>query len=145
MAALTRYRIKPLRSLQQELDQFFGDYLPILEDEEGEPGVWAPRMDVTETAREYVVRMDVPGIPKDKMSINLQDHQLVVRGERSEDRKEETENRIVIERRYGSLYRALALPKAASEEEVDAEMKNGVLTIRIKKVEEAKPRRIEIK
>jgi HSP20 family protein len=107
--------------------------------------MWAPLMDVTETAQEYVVKMDVPGIPKDKISINLQDHQLVVRGERSGEKKEEAENRIVVERRYGSLYRSLALPKAASEEEVDAEMNDGVLTIHIKKVDEAKPRRIEIK
>jgi HSP20 family protein len=114
-------------------------------DDKGGPDAFAPLMDVTETDREYVVKMDVPGIPKENLSINLEDHQLVVRGERSEEKKEENENRIVVERRYGSLFRSLGLPKAASEEEVDAEVKDGVLTIRIKKVEEAKPRRIEIK
>lgn len=146
MAALTRYRpFQPLKSFQQEIDRLFGDYLPILDQPAGESGVWAPLMDVTETAKEYIVKMDVPGIPKDKISIDLEDHQLVVRGERSEEKREETKNRLVVERCYGSLYRSLALPNAASEEEVDAEMKDGVLTIHIKKVEEAKPRRIAIK
>lgn len=146
MSTLTRYRpFQPLRTLQQEIDRMFGEYLPAFGDEEAPSGVWAPVMDLTENEKEYVVKMDVPGIPKEALTINLEDHRLVVRGERKEEKKDEKENRIVVERRYGSLYRSLALPKAASEEMVNAEMKDGVLTIRIKKAEEAKPKRIEIK
>lgn len=146
MSTLTRYRpFQPVRSLQREIDRMFGEYLPFLGDEDVEPGVWAPVMDLTETDKEYVVKLDVPGIPKDLITVNLEDHRLVVRGERKEEKKESTENQLVVERRYGSFYRSFALPKAASEEDVAAEMKDGVLTIKIKKTEEAKPRRIEIK
>lgn len=146
MATPTRYRpFQPVRSLQREIDRMFGEYLPFLGEEDGERGLWAPVMDLKETEKEYVVQMDVPGIPKDSITINLEDHRLTVRGERKEEKKEESENQLILERRYGSFYRSMALPKAASEEDIAAEMKDGVLTINIKKVEEAKPRRISIK
>lgn len=146
MAALTRYRpFQPARSLQREIDRMFGEYLPFLGDEDVEPGLWAPVMDLTETEKEYVVKMDVPGIPKEAVTVNLEDHRLIVRGERKEEEKKESANQLVVERRYGNFYRSMALPKAASEDGIAAEMQDGVLTIKIKKVEEAKPRRIEIK
>lgn len=146
MASLTRYRpFLPVRSLQREIDRMFGEFLPFDGGEEVEPGVWAPVMDLTENEKEYVAKLDVPGIPKDAITINVEDHRLVVRGERKEEKKKEAENQLVVERRYGSFYRSMALPKAASEEGIVAEMEDGVLTIRIKKLEEEKPRRIDIK
>jgi len=145
MATLTRYRpFQPIRTMQREIDRLFGEYLPFFGDEELEKGVWSPTMDLTETETEYVVKMDVPGISKQDITVNLQDHMLVVSGERKEEKKEKTESRLVYERRFGSFYRSLSLPHAARDEEISAEMHEGVLTIHVKKSEEAKPRRIEI-
>ena len=146
MATLTRYRpFQPVRSLQREIDRMFGEYLPFLGDEDAEPGLWAPVMDLKETETEYIVKMDVPGIQKESITVNLEDRRLTVRGDRKEETKEESGNQLILERRYGNFYRSITLPKAASEEEIAAEMKDGVLTINIKKVEEPKPRRITIK
>lgn len=146
MAAMTRYHpFQPIRSLQREIDRLFGDFRPMFgEEEEAASAVWAPSMDLTETEGEYIVKMDVPGVSKEDVVVSLEDKRLSVRGERREERKEESENRLALERSYGSFYRSFALPNAASEEDVAAQMNDGVLTIRVKKVEASKPRRIEI-
>lgn len=146
MANLTHYRpFIPMRSLQREIDRLFGDYVPFFGENDTESAVWAPKVDMTETASEYVVTMEVPGIPKENIHVGLEDHRLTVTGERKDDTKKEDENRLVIERSYGSFYRSMSLPHAAGDKKVDAELRDGVLTITIQKAEESKPRRIAIK
>lgn len=146
MATLTRYRpFQPVRSLQREIDRLFGEYMPAFAEEDAEGGVWAPALDLKETDAEYIIKMEVPGITKDQVTVNLENHRLTVSGERKDEKKEESESRLVIERSYGSFFRSLGLPKAAIDKDVSAELRNGVLTIRVQKAEESKPRRIEIK
>ena len=146
MATLTRYRpFQPARTLQREIDRLFGEYLPMFSEDEVATAVWAPALDMKETDAEYIVKMEVPGIPKEQITVNLEDHRLTVSGERKEEKKEENENRLVVERSYGSFFRSLTLPKAAADRNVTAEMKDGMLTIRVQKAEESKPRKIEIK
>lgn len=146
MTNLTRYRpFAPMQSLQREIDRLFGDFVPFYSSEAMEGAVWAPRLDLTENESEYVVKMEVPGVSKDQITVKLEDGRLIVSGERKDEKKEEEENRVVLERSFGSFFRAVTLPKAAGEGAVDAELKQGVLTVRVKKAEVSKPRRIEIK
>lgn len=145
MSTLTRYRpFQPVRSLQREIDRLFGEYMPVFGEGDFEAGVWAPSLDLKETDTEYIVKVDVPGIPKDQVTVSLEDQRLTVSGERKEEKKQDNDSRIVVERSYGSFLRTLALPKAASEKDVDAKMKDGVLTIRVQKSEAAKARTIEV-
>ncbi|MEX0822040.1 MAG: Hsp20/alpha crystallin family protein [Rhodothermales bacterium] len=135
----------PMRQLQREIDRVFGDFVPFFGSEEMESAVWAPKLDITESDTEYVVKMEVPGISKDQIKVDLEDHRLTVSGERNEEKKEEAENRLVVERSYGSFFRSISLPKAAVEAAVDAKLKDGVLAVTVKKEEVSKPRRIDIK
>ncbi len=146
MPYLTRYRPLPMmRSLQKEIDRLFGEFLPEVTDSEAGLAVWSPALDMKETESEYIISMEVPGIEKDQITINLEENRLSVSGERKLETEEEKDNLLVVERSYGRFFRNVLLPKAADDKEVEAELKDGVLTIRVQKAEEAKPRRIEIK
>ena len=148
MPALTRYRpLTSMQGLRSELDRLMSS--PFMGFEEGDEerlsAVWAPRTDVSETDNEFIVRMDIPGIEKKNLRIEVEDNRLSVSGERSEETTEETESMIRVERSYGNFYRSIALPKVAQKEKAKAEFKNGVLTIHVPKIEESKPKRIEVK
>lgn len=116
-------------------------------DEEGEPrsALWAPRMDLVETDGAFELQMDLPGLSKDDVSIDVENHRLVVHGQREESTREEEANVLRMERNYGRFYRSLVLPDAALPEKAEATFNKGVLTIRVPKAEAKKPKKISIK
>ncbi|MFQ5709899.1 MAG: Hsp20/alpha crystallin family protein [bacterium] len=104
---------------------------------------WHPYADIEETDDDYVLRMDLAGISKKDINISLENNVLTVRGERKRD---EADKRTVHvnERFFGKFYRSFVLPSTVDPDSVNAEYKDGVLTVTIKKREEAKPKAIEI-
>jgi HSP20 family protein len=104
-----------------------------------------PSMDVYETDDEIVATIDLPGIEPGDVDVSVEDSTLTVSGSRefSSEVKEESYHRV--ERRYGSFSRAITLPQTADTEKVQARFDKGVLTIRVPKVERAKPKKIEVK
>lgn len=146
MTQLTRRRpFAGLQTLQQEIDHLL-DGLPFFGDEDGErSAVWTPRMDLTENDGTYAVRLDLPGLTKQDIEVTLQDNRLVVSGERKEKQTEEGEGYRRQERRVGSFYRACVFPTPVGEDDVDATFADGVLTVRVRKAEDAPPKRIELR
>lgn len=148
MTELTRRRPLPVfRSMRRDLDELVSDFFrrPFGEGEEELPSaVWAPRMDLAENDAAYLVELDLPGVAKEDIKIDLEDNRLMVRGERKEEEREEGENYLRMERSYGNFYRSFSLPDVAKTKDIKAEFKDGVLKIRIPKSEEKKPKRIKI-
>jgi HSP20 family protein len=147
MGTLIRNRpFLPMQSLRREMDEFFGDLMSRWEGEEGERPValWRPGMDVAENDTEFVVRTDLPGVEKKDIEISVDDHQLIVSGERTEERKVKEEHYLRVERSTGQFYRSFMLPKAVREDDIRADLKGGVLTIHIPKAEVRKPRKIAV-
>ena len=143
--ALTTRAMTPLRNLRREVDRLFGDVFSSFGEEGELPAkVWAPRMDMSETDKEFVIRLDLPGITKADVRVEVEDHDLTIRGERRESKREESENFIRVERSFGSFYRSITLPKAARTDDVGAEFKNGELIVRIPKAEDTARRTIKI-
>lgn len=144
--AITRYRsLMPTRTLRHEFDRLFRDMMPFIEEgEEITSAVWAPRMDLSENDQSYLLKADLPGLDKKDIVVNIENHTLTISGERKEETKEEKENYLRMERSYGSFFRSVALPKAVKGNDVEAAFENGVLTIRIPKAEESKPRKVTI-
>ncbi|KAL1915447.1 uncharacterized protein VTP21DRAFT_6571 [Calcarisporiella thermophila] len=105
---------------------------------------WVPRMDVHETEKDMVVTMELPGVPKDKVNIDVRDQVLTVSGEHTEDKTYENANRHVTERRYGNFSRSVQLPPHLQTDKATANFENGVLTVRIAKGEAPGSRRITI-
>ncbi len=106
---------------------------------------WVPPLDVWETEDELVYAFDLPGIPEDRISIEIQDDTLTVSADREKTVEESGDRFYRFERRYGTFSRAVALPQGVDDSKVEAAYKNGVLEIHVAKPEEAKPRRIQLR
>jgi HSP20 family protein len=105
--------------------------------------MWAPAMDVWETDDEIVYAFDLPGIPKDTVSIEFDHGILTVSAER--ERSQESADRLYrFERRYGSFSRAIGLPQGVSEDQISARYDNGELEVHVKKPAVETPHRIQI-
>lgn len=130
------------REMDRLWDEFFGPSRRAFRPLEAE---WAPLADVSETADKVVVKAEVPGIDANDIDISLSGDVLTIKGEKKSEREEKKENYHLVERSYGSFSRTLRLPAAVDADKVEAEYKQGVLTISCPKKEEAKPKAIEIK
>jgi HSP20 family protein len=105
---------------------------------------FAPAVDVSETNDEYVVAAELAGAKPEDVTVELHDGVLTLRGEKKSERDERKEHARYVERVFGSFSRSFSLPQNADGEKVQASFKDGVLTLRIPKREEAKPRTIHI-
>lgn len=114
-------------------------------DGEYENAVWSPLSDIYEDKDSYVLTMDLPGIRKEDVKISYVDGQLNVSGERKQERESKNGTYHRVERNYGKYFRTFTLPKKIKEDKIDAEFKDGQLTITIPKADEAKPKEIDIK
>ncbi len=105
---------------------------------------WSPPMDVSETETEYKVHLEVAGIAKDDIKVELEDNVLSVTGEKKREEVKEDEKMYHVERSYGSFARRLRFD-GIDNDKVTAQYKDGVLDITISKLEAVKPRQIEVK
>ncbi|MDY6831572.1 MAG: Hsp20/alpha crystallin family protein [Thermodesulfobacteriota bacterium] len=115
--------------------------LPVVFSDKNE---WSPAIDVSETEAAYLVKAELPGLDKEAIDISITDGVLTISGEKKMETREEKENYILTESRYGSFSRSFALPPDASTDNVDATFANGVLTISVPKSEAARPRKITV-
>jgi HSP20 family protein len=106
---------------------------------------WTPAMDLVEAEDHFLLRADLPGLGEDDVNIEIQDNSLVISGERKADHESHERGWYRVERAFGRFSRSLTLPDGIDPEAVDAQFDRGVLTVRIPKPEQRKPRRIEIK
>jgi HSP20 family protein len=106
---------------------------------------WAPALDISERKDAYLVTVELPGVEADDLDITLEDGLLTIQGERhfAHDSSEQQFHRV--ERRYGAFRRAITLPAQVQAEQVEASFDNGVLQIVVPKMEEAKPKRIQVR
>ncbi len=143
MATLVRWEpFRELASLHSEMSRLMNGLL------EGPAGRatqgWVPPLDVWETDSDIVYAFDLPGVPEDKISIEVQDGTLTVTAEREKVAEESGDRFYRFERRFGTFTRAVGLPQGADDSKIEASYKDGVLEIHIPKPEEAKPRRIPL-
>lgn len=134
-----------LLSLRQAMDRLF-------EDSFVRPGTWngttleslALPVDVSMTADELVVEAQLPGIKPDDVDITIENGRLTIRGQSGTERSEEDGDFLVREIRRGTLARSITLPTGLKPDNATAGFADGVLTLRIPKAEEVKPRQIRI-
>lgn len=108
-------------------------------------GTWNPSVDIFDKGGEVVIHAELPGMKKEDIDVRVENNVLTIRGtkERRDDVKEEGYFRT--ERAYGSFSRSFSLPTTVEVSKIAAEYKDGVLTLRLPKADEAKPRQIEVK
>ena len=105
---------------------------------------FAPTFNVVERQDAYYITADVPGVREDDIDVTVQDNYLVISGSRNAEERQEGDNYYVYERRYGNFSRAFSLPDNADADAVEADMKNGVLEVRVAKRESARPRKVPL-
>src|SRR5919108_5357483 len=143
MATLVRWEpFRELASLQSEMSRLMNG---LIESPGRATQTWVPALDVWETDTEVVYAFDLPGIPEDKIAIEVQDDTLTVTGEREKVREQQGDRFFRFERRYGTFSRAVGLPQGVDEDHISASYRDGVLEIRMPKPAEQKPRRIELR
>ena len=100
---------------------------------------WIPQVSVFENDRLYTVTLDIPGVEKKDVDVNLNNEILTVSGERKISEKSDGNNRIWHEATYGTFSRSFELTSDIVEDKIKANFKDGVLNITIPKAEEIKP------
>jgi HSP20 family protein len=108
---------------------------------EERPQYYRPAVDVSESAKELILRYDMPGVRKDKVDITMDKGTLSVTGTTE---PEESGAAAYRETRVGDYRREFTLPEDVDADRITAEMKEGVLTVRIAKAEKLQPKRIQI-
>jgi HSP20 family protein len=128
------------RSLGREIDFLFDRFG--LERAFFEPAetVWTPDVEMFRRDNTIVVRADVPGMKREDVSVEIADGQVVLRGERKQEKEEKKDGYYRAERTYGSFYRTLTLPEGVTVDAAKATLKDGVLevTLPTSKVEDKK-------
>lgn len=143
MSALSKWN--PLKEFEKEFEEFgrrMAPWFGRMTREESQPLTvteWMPTVDIAEDDHAYLVTAELPEIKKEEVKVAIADGALVISGER----KKETEKKGLryhrIERSYGSFLRSFTLPADADPKKVKAEMKDGVLHVRIGKRDGAVP------
>jgi HSP20 family protein len=142
MATLVRWEpFREIATLQNEMSRLMSTFA----EGNGDSGrSWVPALDVWETDKEVVYALDLPGIPEEDISVELENGALTVSAERERTNEISDDKLYRYERRFGSFSRTVGLPQGAAEDQINAEYKDGVLEIHVAKPEQPKPRRIEI-
>ena len=130
-----------LARLSDEFDSMFGRVgldRPMFEPM---PSMWNPEMEIITKAHELLVKVDMPGIKKDEVTVEIADDHLVLRGERKQEKEEKKDGFFKTERTYGSFFRMVPLPEGVKSEGAKAIMHDGVLEITVPMVQVEEKRR----
>jgi HSP20 family protein len=129
-------------TLQREVDRLFDDF------SRGgavAPSNLMPSMDVAETDKEIELTVELPGLEQKDVDISVTENVLTIRGEKKAEAERSDKNFHVVERVYGTFYRAFQLPPGTDPSSVNATMSKGILKIKIPKPTHAESRKIEVK
>ena len=129
-----------MRRIQERLNRLFEDFERV-----------GPRtvriempVDVIDEGDQIRIVADLPGFNKEDIEVWVEDGELVIKAERKEEKEEKERNYIRRERRYGRIYRRIALPADVDVENIKASYNNGVLEVTIPKTEKAKRKVVKI-
>lgn len=128
-------------ALMNDMDRIFDDFRTEWENLFLVPRAWAsesirsPLIDLADNGKEYTVKAEVPGIRKEDLKIEVTENSLELSAETKSEQKEEDKDKGYVrrERRYSKFYRSLPLPDAVLTDKVEAELKDGILTVTLPK------------
>ena len=138
---------KPFRGLFhdffEDFSPFFGDRRALIRDDID----FLPKLDIKNTEKELEVTVDLPGIDKNDLEVNIEEGVLTIRGEKKGEKREEKDGYTYFERHLGRFERRVRLPEDVDEANLKAEYKDGVLVLTAprRKLEKPEPKKIEIK
>ncbi|TMQ69991.1 MAG: Hsp20/alpha crystallin family protein [Candidatus Eisenbacteria bacterium] len=140
MPALSR----ELASLPEEVNRLFDGFLGSDFQRGDGASIFTPAVDIEESADDFTVRMDLPGVSQKDVKVNLMGDTLTIRGERKPDAVRGNRSAHRIERVYGTFERSFTFGAPVKNDGIKAQYRDGVLEVVVPKAEEAKVREIEI-
>ena len=129
---------RELEGLQEQLSQMLQGRAP-----DGDGAPFVPLVDIEETEDAWIVEADVPGVKPEDVNVEVRGSELAISGEIKEREREGILRRRT--RKKGEFDYHITLPGDADAENIEATLQDGVLTVRIPKPEQARPRRIDVK
>lgn len=149
MAIMTRWdAFHDLRGAQDQIYKLLAQVGGQQDPQSGTGGTsvraWAPPVDISERKDAYLLTVELPGVKVEDLEISFQDGLLTIQGERPLIQDSTDEQVHVLERRYGLFRRSITLPLHVQADAIKASTEDGVLQVVVPKVEEAKPKRIEV-
>jgi HSP20 family protein len=156
MPGVARYSRNPLAVMQElshDLDHLFESFFYGTPSRQGQghggqsPAIWAPQVEMREEGDKLRVSVDLPGVGKERIRVDIDEGVLVLQGERVDERSEGDDQQGFrrTERYYGAFYRAIPLPEGVDPEHAQAEMKDGVLEIVLPLAQRKQSKRLDIK
>jgi HSP20 family protein len=106
---------------------------------------FTPHLDLVESANDYVVSVDLPGVKPEDVKVEMDDGRLTISGKRETTVEDNTKNVHRVERTRGSFSRVISLPREVDTDKIDAKYEQGVLHVTLPKVADKQPRKIEIR
>jgi HSP20 family protein len=145
MTTITRWDpFREIASFRDQINRLFEDSFARGRSADSDLTVWAPAVDIYETENELVLKADLPDINEKDLDIRVENNMLTLRGERKFEKTTSEDNYLRVERSYGTFSRSFSLPNTVNAESIQADYRNGVLTVRMPKREESKPRQIKV-
>ena len=145
---LRRAEESPFLALHREMNRMFDDFsrgFDLSPFDGGWSWGFSPSVDVREDEKEVTVKAELPGMEEKDIEVNLADNGLTIKGEKKAEKEEQGKDNWYRETSYGAFHRFIPLPEGLDKEKVDAHFKNGVLTVTLRRLEEAKGKKIAIK
>jgi HSP20 family protein len=105
---------------------------------------WSPAVDIYETENELVLKADLPDVELKDIDVRVENQTLTIAGARAFEKEDSGKGFHRIERNYGNFVRSFAVPNSFDTENINAEYKNGVLSVSLPKKEAAKPRQVKV-
>ena len=137
--------VREMSALQDRVNRIFADAYSRRDDDLMNQGAWVPPVDIFETDKhEVVIKAELPDVNREDISLRVENNTLTISGEKKMENEVKENQYRRVERSYGSFSRSFTLPQTVDANNIGAEFKNGVLTVRLPLREEAKPRQIQV-
>jgi len=141
---LTRWDpFQEMLNLRRTVDRLFDNAAP--DHDWSQPALWGLAVDMVENKDDFIIKASIPGINPDDLDISYSDDTLTIKGEIKQDKETKEDQYHLRERRVGAFMRSITLPTKIKGDAIEASYQDGVVTLRLPKAEEVKPKRIAIK
>ncbi len=131
-------------NLRDDFDDIVNDFFSGFSNIGAARGVY-PLLDIREDKDKYTIGVEIPGVEKKDLKISVKKENLVVQGEKKEEKKKQEESYLRVERSYGKFMRSISLPTEVDQSKITAKYNNGVLKIVLPKTKKGKAKEVEVK
>ena len=131
-------------NLREDFDDIVKDFFAGFSNIGANRGVY-PLLDIKEDKEKYTIDVEIPGIDKKDLKISVKKDNLIIQGEKNEEKKREEESYLRVERSYGNFMRSVKLPTEINQSQISAKYNNGIVKIILPKIKKEKAKEVQVK